>query len=160
MTEAVQPWGIGIEVTLTRITTIPEFQLFDLGLIMTVEKWMSPVLRYRIRNLTPSYIPHLQTNDRWFLMTMGTGIVAVLIHQLPYQFRGLYEISLVFLFTNIILFITLFVLSILRYAVWPEIWGLMLRDPVQSLYLYLPISKRWLILEARCQWDYLRLSPC
>jgi tellurite resistance protein TehA-like permease len=72
---------------------------------------------------------------------MGTGIVSILIHQLPYQFTGLSEISVVFLFINIILFITLFVLNIVRYALWPEIWGLMLRHPVQSLFLYPP--EKW-----------------
>lgn len=70
---------------------------------------------------------------------MGTGIVAVLIHQLPYQFTGLSEISVVFLFINIIIFLTLFILNLVRYAIWPEIWGLMLRHPVQSLFLYNPL---------------------
>jgi tellurite resistance protein TehA-like permease len=72
---------------------------------------------------------------------MGTGIVAVLLHQLPYQFAGLAEISIVFLFITIILFVTLFTLSIIRYTLWPEIFGLMLRHPVESLFLYSP--PRW-----------------
>ena len=67
---------------------------------------------------------------------MGTGIVAILIHQLPYQFSGLSEISVVFLCLNIVIFLSLFVLSVVRYTVWPEIWLLMLRHPVQSLFLY------------------------
>jgi tellurite resistance protein TehA-like permease len=67
---------------------------------------------------------------------MGTGIVAILIHQLPFQFPGLVEISIVFLFLNIIIFLVLSVASILRYAIWPEIFLLMLRHPVQSLFLY------------------------
>jgi len=67
---------------------------------------------------------------------MGTGIVAILIHQLPYQFSGLAEISVVFLCLNVLIFLTLFVLSIVRYTLWPEIWLLMLRHPVQSLFLY------------------------
>jgi tellurite resistance protein TehA-like permease len=68
---------------------------------------------------------------------MGTGIVAVLLHQLPYQFNGLQYISLVFLFLNIFIFLALLFLSIVRYVVWPEITMLMLRHPVQSLFLYL-----------------------
>ena len=67
---------------------------------------------------------------------MGTGIVAILIHQLPFQFDGLTQISVVFLFLNIILFLSLFLASLVRYVIWPEIWGLMLRHPVQSLFLY------------------------
>jgi tellurite resistance protein TehA-like permease len=69
---------------------------------------------------------------------MGTGIVSVLIHQLPFQFTGLVEISTVFFFLNIIIFVMLFISSVVRYAVWPEIWGLMLRHPVQSLFLCVP----------------------
>lgn len=67
---------------------------------------------------------------------MGTGIVAVLIHQLPFQFAGLVEISAIFLVLNVILFLTLLVVSIARYVIWPELFLLMLRHPVQSLYLY------------------------
>jgi tellurite resistance protein TehA-like permease len=87
---------------------------------------------------------------RWFLTTMGTGIVSVLLHQLPYQFAGLAEISIVFLFITIILFVTLFTLSIIRYTLWPEIFGLMLRHPVESLFLYSPLDS--LITEDPCQW--------
>ena len=71
---------------------------------------------------------------------MGTGIVAILIHQLPYQFRGLYEISIVFLILNIVIFLTLSFFTILRYLVWPEIFLLMVRHPVQSLFL---LVSRW-----------------
>jgi len=66
---------------------------------------------------------------------MGTGIVAILLHQLPYQFPGLTVISIIFLCLNVLLFLILFVASAVRYALWPEIWGLMLRHPVQSLFL-------------------------
>jgi tellurite resistance protein TehA-like permease len=52
---------------------------------------------------------------------MGAGIVAVLLHQLPYQFPGVFLISVVFLILYIGLFILLFTLSIVRYALWPEI---------------------------------------
>ncbi len=66
---------------------------------------------------------------------MGTGIVAILLHQLPFQFAGLTEISVIFLCLNVLLFVILFAASAVRYALWPEIWGLMLRHPVQSLFL-------------------------
>jgi tellurite resistance protein TehA-like permease len=66
---------------------------------------------------------------------MGTGIVAILLHQLPYQFPGLAVISIIFMCLNVLLFLILFVASAVRYAMWPEIWGLMLRHPVQSLFL-------------------------
>src|SRR5271156_3146708 len=66
---------------------------------------------------------------------MGTGIVGILIHQLPYQFSGLYEISIVFFLLNVVLFVSLLVASIIQYTVWPEMWGMLLRHPMQSLYL-------------------------
>jgi len=67
---------------------------------------------------------------------MGTGIVSILINHLPFQFSGLTEISTVFLIFNVILFLTLLALSILQYSIWPELFGLMLRHPVQSMFLY------------------------
>jgi tellurite resistance protein TehA-like permease len=66
---------------------------------------------------------------------MGTGIVALLIHQLPYQFAGLYELSIVFLILNVIIFCVLLFFTIVRYVVWPDILMLMLQHPVQSLFL-------------------------
>jgi tellurite resistance protein TehA-like permease len=112
---------------------------------MGAEKWIPSTLRHRIRNLTPSYVSYVVpvAERRWFLVTMGTGIVAILIHQLPYQFTGLYEISIVFFILNVIIFLTLLALSIIRYTVWPEIFLLMMRHPVQSLFLYyVPIVRR------------------
>jgi tellurite resistance protein TehA-like permease len=83
-------------------------------------------------------LPAAIANSRWFLTTMGTGTVAVLLHQLPYQFNGLQYISLIFFSLNIIIFLALLLLSVVRYAVWPEITMLMLRHPVQSLFMYSP----------------------
>jgi Voltage-dependent anion channel len=84
--------------------------------------------------LASQFLPQWLTS-RWFLTTMGTGIVAILLHQLPYQFPGLAVISIIFMCLNVLLFLILFVASAVRYAMWPEIWGLMLRHPVQSLFL-------------------------
>jgi len=92
-------------------------------------------------------------NRRWFLMTMGTGIVAILLHQLPYQFRGLQAISLIFFFLNILIFIALSLFSLLRYILWPEITLLMLRHPVQSLFLYCHLAT-YLTVEGRFRWAW------
>ena len=42
--------------------------------------------------------------------------------------------TLVFFFLNICLFLLFSVISALRYILWPDIWSIMLRNPVQSLY--------------------------
>ena len=69
---------------------------------------------------------------------MGTGIIPILIQKLPYQVPGFPQISLIFFILEIIIFVTLCVLSIVRYTVWPEIITLTMRHPVESLYLYDP----------------------
>jgi len=68
-------------------------------------------------------------------VTMGTGIVAVLLISIPFQARWLYWLSVIFFVLNTILFSAAFVISLLRYTLYPEIWGVMVRDPVNSLFL-------------------------
>jgi hypothetical protein len=72
---------------------------------------------------------------RWFSVTMGTGIVSILLHNLPYNGIWLYWISVVFFAFNVLLFSTFLIISILRYAIYPERWGVMIRHPGQSLFL-------------------------
>lgn len=66
---------------------------------------------------------------------MGTGIVAVLLASLPYQAVWLYWLSVAFFLLNTFLFLLAFSLSLLRYTLYPEIWAVMLKDPVNSLFL-------------------------
>lgn len=66
---------------------------------------------------------------------MGTGIVSILIHNLPYNGIWLYWISVVFFALNVLLFTVFLLLSIVRYALYPEIWFAMIRHPSQSLFL-------------------------
>lgn len=72
---------------------------------------------------------------RWFSVTMGTGIVSILLHNLPYNGRWLYWLSVIVFCLNILLFCTFLLISILRYAIYPEIWRVMIRHPAQSLFL-------------------------
>lgn len=78
-----------------------------------------------IKHFTPS----------WFSVTMGTGIVAILLYNFPYQFRGLYIIATVIYLLNILLFSTFTLISITRYVMFPEIMSLMLKHPGQSLFI-------------------------
>lgn len=68
-------------------------------------------------------------------MTMGTGVVGVLLNTIPFQARWLYYLSIVFFILNTILFVLALSVSILRYVLYPEIWLAMIRDPVNSLFL-------------------------
>lgn len=71
----------------------------------------------------------------WFSVTMGTGVVSILLIQIPWQADWLYWLSVIFFGLNAILFALAFGISILRYTVWPEIWGVMIQDPTNSLFL-------------------------
>jgi tellurite resistance protein TehA-like permease len=66
---------------------------------------------------------------------MGTGIVSILLHNLPYNGRWLYWISVVIFCLNVALFSVFTLISIFRYTVYPEIWRVMIRHPAQSLFL-------------------------
>ena len=66
---------------------------------------------------------------------MGTGIVSILLHNLPYNGHWLYWISVVIFALNVTLFCVFLIISILRYALYPEIWFAMIRHPTQSLFI-------------------------
>lgn len=66
---------------------------------------------------------------------MGTGIVSILIHNLPYKSVWLYWISVFIFALNVLIFTTFLLLSILRYVVYPDIWFALVRHPAQSLFL-------------------------
>lgn len=66
---------------------------------------------------------------------MGTGIVSILLHNLPYNATWLQYISYVFFGLNVLLFTVFMGISIARYTLYPEIWGAMVSHPAQSLFL-------------------------
>lgn len=66
---------------------------------------------------------------------MGTGIVSILLHNLPYNGAWLYWISVVIFALNVALFIFFLFISLLRYILYPEIWVVMIQHPTQSLFL-------------------------
>lgn len=76
-----------------------------------------------VRNFSPS----------WFSITMGTGVVGILLH--TWQAAWLDHLSIAFFVLNIILFALAFGISVLRYTLWPEIFGVMIQDPTNSLFL-------------------------
>ena len=78
-----------------------------------------------VRNFTPS----------WFAVNMGTGIVSILLHNLPYNGPWLQYISYIFFTLNVALFVLFLYISLLRYTLYPKIWKAMIRHPAQSLFL-------------------------
>lgn len=80
-----------------------------------------------VRHFTPA----------WFAVTMGTGAISILFHNYPYDNQSMpfKTFTYIFFFLNLTLFITFSVLTITRYTLFPDVWGIMLRHPIQSLYL-------------------------
>jgi tellurite resistance protein TehA-like permease len=66
---------------------------------------------------------------------MGTGIVSILLHNLPYNAQWIQYISYIFFGLNVLLFVLFNIISIVRYTLFPEIWGAMISHPGQSLFL-------------------------
>lgn len=66
---------------------------------------------------------------------MGTGIVSILLHNLPYNGAWLKYISVIIFVFNIFLFCTFLAISLARYILYPQIWTAMIRHPAQSLFL-------------------------
>lgn len=66
---------------------------------------------------------------------MGTGIVSLLLVAIPFKADWLYWLAVIFFGLNTILFASAFSVSVFRYAVYPEIWTVMIADSVNSLFL-------------------------
>ncbi|KAM0748108.1 hypothetical protein T439DRAFT_328090 [Meredithblackwellia eburnea MCA 4105] len=86
---------------------------------------MAAGLRRRVLHFTPS----------WFSVTMGTGIVAILLHNLPYRFPGSDQLAIAVFILNIALFCSFSLASAARYILWPKVFWTMLYHPQQSLFL-------------------------
>lgn len=85
--------------------------------------------RREARRITLHFTPS------WFSVNMGTGITAILLHQLPYQFNGLGIISNVIFGLDVVLFLLFVAISVARYTIWPTMGPTMLFHPTQSLFL-------------------------
>lgn len=78
-----------------------------------------------VLNFTPS----------WFSVNMGTGITSILLHNLPYNGRWLYWISVAIYCLNILLFMIFLAISVLRYFMYKGLFMSMIGHPVQSLFV-------------------------
>ena len=68
-------------------------------------------------------------------MTMGTGIVSILLHNLPLNGVWIYWISVVMFALNVLPSFANLLVFILRYTIYPGICFTMIRYPTQSLFL-------------------------
>jgi len=100
----------------------------DINNSRSTEDWRVRAKR-EIRRVTLHFTPS------WFSVCMGTGISSILLHQLPYQFKGLGIISNVVFGLNVLLFVLFTGISIARYTIWPKMMWMMLYHPTQSLFL-------------------------
>ncbi|KAF4307458.1 c4-dicarboxylate transporter malic acid transport protein [Botryosphaeria dothidea] len=78
-----------------------------------------------VHNFTPS----------WYSITMATGMAALVLHALPYQNQTVIVLYTIIFILNVFLFVVISMLAILRYTLYPQTWGMMIRHPVQSLFL-------------------------
>ncbi|KAJ5369392.1 hypothetical protein N7509_014004 [Penicillium cosmopolitanum] len=78
-----------------------------------------------VRNFTPA----------WFSVNMGTGIVSILLFNMPYNGAWLYWLSVIVFAWNVFLFCLFLFISILRYSLYPDIWLAMIRHPAASMFL-------------------------
>lgn len=81
--------------------------------------------RYVIYNFSPS----------WFGVTMGTGIVSIIVVAIPFSATWLFYASLAWFILNTILFVTFLAMTIVRYTLWPETWTATIQSPADSLFL-------------------------
>ena len=66
---------------------------------------------------------------------MSTGILSIMLHQLPYNGHWLEIISIIFFVLNLVLFLLFTAISCLRYILYPRMFLAVLRHPHQSLFL-------------------------
>lgn len=70
---------------------------------------------------SPAILALRNFTSQWFLVPQGTGILAVVLHQLLYQFNGLTVIAdILWILTIVLLLVTLFV-YILRIILFPKV---------------------------------------
>lgn len=66
---------------------------------------------------------------------MSTGVISIMLHQLPYNGSGLQVISTICFVFNLTIFLLFTTISVLRYTLYPHIFPAVLRHPHQSLFL-------------------------
>ena len=71
----------------------------------------------------------------WFSVIMGNGIMSILIHQAPHQFKGMTHIGTALYVLNCVLFVLFLGISCARYVTYPFVLRYMLNYPPQSFFI-------------------------
>jgi tellurite resistance protein TehA-like permease len=66
---------------------------------------------------------------------MSTGVVSIMLHQIPYHAKWLNIMADIFFVLNIVLFLLFTLISIIRYTSYPQLLPAVLRHPHQSMFL-------------------------
>ncbi|KAJ9609596.1 hypothetical protein H2200_005923 [Cladophialophora chaetospira] len=70
----------------------------------------------------------------WFTLTMATGGIANVLHNVPYRFHGLYTIGVVFMLLNIVLYLIIWAMTITRFTLYPWTFRASFTHPTESLF--------------------------
>ncbi|KAL2434857.1 Malic acid transport protein [Exophiala dermatitidis] len=71
----------------------------------------------------------------WFTLTMATGGIANVLHHVPYRFSGLYTIGVIFFLLNIVFYIGIWAMMIMRFTFYPWTFRASLTHPTESLFV-------------------------
>ncbi|TVY82220.1 Sulfite efflux pump SSU1, partial [Lachnellula suecica] len=77
---------------------------------MSSKERVEPLHRSPFRAMVQDFSPV------WFTWCMNAGIIAILLHQLPYQFRGLHVLSTIAFVIDLVLFIIFSLIFLTRFA--------------------------------------------
>jgi tellurite resistance protein TehA-like permease len=78
-----------------------------------------PILHSLTDHASPAGIALRNFTSQWFLIPQGTGIIAVILHQLDYQFDGLVIISEIFWVLTIVVLVVMLLAYTLRAMAFP-----------------------------------------
>lgn len=79
-------------------------------------------------------------SSQWFLIPQGTGAIAVILHQLPYQFRGLAIISQCVWVLTILMLVSMLLIYLVRVALEPTYVAKQLRTNIMETACLASIS--------------------
>ncbi|PVU88807.1 hypothetical protein BB559_005382 [Furculomyces boomerangus] len=71
----------------------------------------------------------------WYSIVMGTGILSISIHSFPFKFKSQYEICMTLYVLNIMIFVIITLISIVRYTLKPSKFFELLNNPPASMFI-------------------------
>lgn len=84
------------------------------------EREQGPSKEGRLQSLPPWKNTIKNFSPMWFSIAMNTGIIAILMHLLPYQFNGLPVLSTIMYIFDLVLFSVFMIVTLLRFIMFPS----------------------------------------